>query len=375
MKSFLLAVVLINVVFRVAECRPVANSSAVEQPQRRHDHHGHGGHHDHGGHHHPDNKKRSTHKLFVFGDEAADNGNVDSDPRLGFPSRGWRYPFGSSDKVHGRKPTGRLSDGLVQSDFVAMIMGHRESPPAYNSDDWDDDAVDASGMNFALAGARALKAQGVPTLRKQVQQLRGLVNDGVVRDEDFKGSVALVAYSGNDYGDAHDGMTLGALVTEVVDELSSVVSDLLDLGVAKVLVNTLPPFGCSSWQAKRLEYRSCADDDANEGSDKHNAALRDRLGDEAEDVMLLDMDTVFTDLVAEGSTLSAEFSERLRPCCESFDDDGYCGQDNRYSICERPEEYFYWDFFSPTQAGWRAVMRLLQGPIMAFLGISNLNHF
>ncbi|WVZ61486.1 hypothetical protein U9M48_011349 [Paspalum notatum var. saurae] len=366
----LLLVVLIINVACVAESRPVANNSAVvEPPQRRH--------HDHGGHHHSDDnkKRRPTHKLLVFGDEAADNGNGASDPALGIRSRGWRYPFGSSDKVHGRKPTGRLSDGLVQSDYVAMIMGHRESPPAYNSDDWDDAS---GGMNFAVGGARALKAPGVPTLGKQVQQLRDLVRDGVVTDDDLKDySVALVAYSGNDYGDAHDDMTLDALVTEVVDEVSSVVSDLLDLGVAKVLVDTLPPFGCSAWQAKGMaDYSSC-NYDADEASDKHNAALRERLGDEAEAVMLLDLDTVFADLVdpKEGSTLSAEFSERLRPCCEAFDDDGYCGQYNRYSICDRPDEYFYWDFYGPTQAGWRAVMRLLQGPIMAFLGISNLNHF
>jgi phospholipase/lecithinase/hemolysin len=37
--------------------------------------------------------------------------------------------------------------------------------------------------------------------------------------------------------------------------------------------------------------------------------------------------------------------------------------------------YFFWDAMHPTQDGWRAVMQLLQGPIMAFLGISNLEHF
>ncbi|WVZ61494.1 hypothetical protein U9M48_011356 [Paspalum notatum var. saurae] len=197
--------VLINAA-RLAESRPVANNTSVE---RRHDHgHGHG-HHDHGGHHHPDDndKKRSMRKLFVFGDELADNGNVDSDPALGLGSRVWRYPYGMSDTLHGRKSTGRMSDGLVQSDFLAMIMGHRESPPAYSSDDWDDDAIDPSGINFAVAGARALDptSAGLVTLRKQVQQLRDLVRDGVVdEDRDFKDSVALVAYSGNDYGDAGD---------------------------------------------------------------------------------------------------------------------------------------------------------------------------
>lgn len=99
------------------------------------------------------------------------------DPGLGSVSRAWRYPFGKSEAAHGRKPTGRFSDGLVQSDFLAKIMGHNESPPPYtgDSDNWDD-GIDASGMNFAVAEAGALEAPpGVLKLRGQVQQLRDLV--------------------------------------------------------------------------------------------------------------------------------------------------------------------------------------------------------
>lgn len=68
-------------------------------------------------------------------------------------------------------------------------------------------------------------------------------------------------------------------VAKVVDELASVVSQLQDLGVTKVLVNTVPPFGCSPWLARLSDYSSC-DGDGNANSDKHNAALRDRLGGE-----------------------------------------------------------------------------------------------
>ncbi|WVZ61491.1 hypothetical protein U9M48_011353 [Paspalum notatum var. saurae] len=167
------------------------------------------------------------------------------------------------------------------------------------------------------------------------------------------------------------------MMPKVVSELASVVSELQDIGVSKVMVNTLQPFGCSAWQARRRNYESC-NDDGNALSDKHNTELRDRLGDDDDDVMLLDLNSVFMDMVAprqEGSTLAAQFTERLRPCCEGVGDDGYCGLDQQFTLCDRPDQYFYWDDFYPTHAGWRAVMRILQGPIMAFLGISNLNHF
>ncbi|XP_039781176.1 GDSL esterase/lipase At5g03600-like [Panicum virgatum] len=167
------------------------------------------------------------------------------------------------------------------------------------------------------------------------------------------------------------------LVAKVVDEVAIVVSQLQDLGVAKVIVNNVPPFGCSPWLARASNYSSC-DDDGNVSSDEHNTALRDRLGGE-EGVMVLDVNSIITNLVApkEGSALyERQFAERLRPCCEADGGDGgYCGRDGGYSLCSRPEEYFYWDVVHPTHAGWRAVMQLLQGPIKAFLGISDLEHF
>ncbi|CAL4944993.1 unnamed protein product [Urochloa decumbens] len=320
-------------------------------------------------------KAKHTHKLFVFGDDFADDGNSNQ----GFPA--WRYPYGISDTAHDGKPTGRFSDGLVQSDFLAKIMGYPESPPPYaGGGDWGN-GIDASGMNFAVADSGALEVPGgALKLDAQVQQLRNLVRDGLVDHRDFKESVALVGYSGNDYASAND-YNLDDMVATVVDEIASAVSQLQDMGVTKVLVNTVPPFGCSPWMAKTNNYSSCYDK-GNAVSDRHNTALRDRLGDE-EDVMLLDVNSIVTNLVAprEGSALAGQFVERLRPCCEGVADadggggsSGYCGKDGAYSLCDNPREYFFWDMVHPTHAGWRAVMQLLQGPIMAFLGISNLEH-
>ena len=56
-------------------------------------------------------------KLFVFGDSFADAGNTPKGP-LGLNTRGWYEPCGVSDARHGNKPTGRCSDGMVQSDFL-----------------------------------------------------------------------------------------------------------------------------------------------------------------------------------------------------------------------------------------------------------------
>ncbi|CAO1940208.1 unnamed protein product [Urochloa humidicola] len=355
----------------VAESRSVSGDVSLS---RRHRHRRHG-HHDNS----PptsSNKEHRTPMLFVFGDDFADNGNMESDPGLGIASRSWRYPFGMSDKAHHRKPTGRYSDGLVQSDFLAKIMGHQASPPAYLGDEWGD-VMDPTGLNFAFgdSGVMEVPPGGVPNLAKQVRLLGHLVDANVVEDRDLKDSVALVAYSGNDYVNS----TNDEIVAKVVDEIESAVSELLDMGVSKVLVNTVPPFGCSPWQARLHNYTSC-DDAGNADSDRHNKALRERLAG-GDNVMLLDVNSIITDLVAprEGSALyDTQFTApRLQACCNATDIDGggYCGLDGGYTLCDHPEQYFFWDDVHPTQAGWRAVMQLLQGPIMAFLGISNLEHF
>ena len=68
------------------------------------------------------------------------------------------------------------------------------------------------------------------------------------------------------------------------------------------------------------------------------------------------------------------FYHRHTPCCESVDEEGFCGQldgdgNQQYTVCDGPDDYFYWDNTNPTQAGWKAVMEQLEGSIKDFLGI------
>jgi len=65
--------------------------------------------------------KPSYDKLFVFGDSFADTGNLRKGD-LKWETRGWYEPSGMSDADHDNKPTGRSSDGLVQSDFLGTYV-------------------------------------------------------------------------------------------------------------------------------------------------------------------------------------------------------------------------------------------------------------
>lgn len=153
----------------------------------------------------------------------------------------------------------------------------------------------------------------------------------------------------------------------MTESIADGVKRLLDLGVSKILVNSAPPMGCQPFRTWLSNYVRC-DSQVDRISNAHNAALKKRLDgwEEADNVLLLDLDSIFRDLLQ---------SKGYAPCCDATSKpQGYCGQDDAsgnamYTVCPNPEDLFYWDYVHPSQAGWQAVMDRLQGPIMDFLGI------
>lgn len=66
---------------------------------------------------------------------------------------------------------------------------------------------------------------------------------------------------------------------------------------------------------------------------------------------------------------------KLKPCCYSFDPNGYCGQVDEdggalCSVCSHHEKHFFWDDVHPTQVGWEVVMGQLEKDIKDFLHIT-----
>ncbi|KQK20906.1 GDSL esterase/lipase At5g03600 isoform X2 [Brachypodium distachyon] len=333
----------------------------------------------------PDDRLRH---LFVFGDSFGDNGNtrqplvdvVLGTDKVNQDTRQWFFPYGSF--TDGREhPTGRFSNYMVQSDLVANIMGLAVAPPAYKltkKNTWD-----KSGMTFAVGGTNVFQAptsnKAVPTLRDQVDRLESLIVDGTISRKHVQHSVALIAISGNDYvlvGDA-GGMNIGigAFVKNVSTEIVSNVQRLQEMGVAKVLVNNIPPIGCAPSQTMPSGFARC-DRGGNNYASVQNRDLKRQLR-AMDDVHIIDLHTAFTNIVeGENTEVSSFFDERLAPCCKSTDPSGYCGQmgdsdsDFRYTLCKNADKYFYWDEMNPTQAGWEIVMEQLEDPIKKFLELN-----
>ncbi|KAF8664554.1 hypothetical protein HU200_054736 [Digitaria exilis] len=313
-----------------------------------------------------DDSEQSSYKLFVFGDSYADTGNL-LDGDLNWGTRSWHEPFGMSDADHDNKPTGRCSDGLVQSDFLAKILGLDDAPTPQRMR--RNEGVDlSSGINFASGGG-ALVGWNLDT---QIDELRKLVRHGII-DKNLTKSVALVAVSdGSDYADfPAEQADQDRLIRNVTDAIVDGVRQLEDLGVDSVLVDLMPPIGCNPWNTRMYNYTKC-DDEKNRITSAHNKHLKEKLDDD-DSVLLLDLEKVFNKIVIPKT--ERLFQHRHVPCCETMEMyDGFCGQldgdgNRNYTLCDKPDDYFFWDDSNPTQAGWKVVMGQLEGQIKDFLDI------
>ncbi|XP_037431566.1 GDSL esterase/lipase At5g03610-like [Triticum dicoccoides] len=339
-----------------------------------HDHDRDGHDHDRHGRHHHDHDDYDGYSFYVFGDSFADNGNLPhKDGVLSPMTRQWYTPYSG---------TGRFSNGNVQSDFIANMLGQSGSPPARRLHD----PAGREGMNFAAGGSGVFQVSGTKTLHKQVHIFKRLVRQGDIDQENLGNSVALVAVSGNDYNhigvDTSGFADITAFVDNVTTEIQANVKDLLEAGVQKVLVNNLFPLGCAPSQTKP-NHTEC-NDQANQGASLHNRYLSAKLAD-MDNVRVLDLNAAFNTILAHHAdgrgAVAKQFGRKLRPCCEPADDRSYCGLTvwdtngvdmvDSYQVCPEPERAFFWDEMNPTNAGWAAVMGQLESSIKEFLGLDS----
>ncbi|TVU36383.1 hypothetical protein EJB05_18316 [Eragrostis curvula] len=318
--------------------------------------------------------------LFVFGDSYADTGNIPKND-LSSTSRQWYPPYGVST-MYG-EPSGRFSDGSLETDFIATMIGRVVVPSTYR--DWragpNFGMADLNGMNFAHGGAGVYKA---PSLSKQIRYLERLIDEGQYEPWQLKESVALVAISGNDYyANMSRVEDMTTIIGKVTTEIAKGVKRLHKMGVTMVLVNNLHPAGCTPRQTRALNYTRC-DGNGNTVAESHNRELTKKLNiaeDTDDSVYVVDLNRAFSSIInpqdpSTSSQRAKEFTHKLKPCCRSSDPNGYCGQVDeddkpQYSVCKNPQQHFFWDDMHPSEAGWDAIMEQLESDIKDFLDISH----
>ncbi|KAG2682939.1 hypothetical protein I3760_10G007600 [Carya illinoinensis] len=328
------------------------------------------------GHHHVPSNIRPL-KLFVFGDSYADTGNTNKSQSA------WKYPYGITFPG---KPAGRFSDGRVLTDYVAKFLGLK-SPIPYEG--WKSSSRGIPllkyGMNFAYGGTGVfVTVFPSPKMTVQIDILEHLLKDNVFTAKDLESSVSLVSLAGKDYlayistNGSSEG--LQSFITTVVNQLAINLKRIHGLGVKKIAVTGIVPFGCLPIFTGTSSFQQC-NETYNSFLGFHNLLLNqtvEKLNKETKDspFFIIDLYASFTSAIKNEGSI--QFENPLKPCClgttvsgEYFTISGEyftCGRVDengakRYTLCENPKSGFFWDLAHPSQEGWRAVYSALQATL------------
>ncbi|XP_044377427.1 GDSL esterase/lipase At5g03610-like [Triticum aestivum] len=237
------------------------------------------------------------------------------------------------------------------------------TPVAYKARQRASQEALARSMNFAVSGVGVLDTGNFQrNISPQIDLFQAMHHS---QQRDCSKRTVLVVVSGNDYAYAADkdnGTSAAiAYIPTVVRELREQLRRLRnEVGMRRVVVTNLHHMGCTPIFTRPLNYTSC-DLLANAGAAQHNAALRSVLGTldpNNRTFLLLDVHIPFAAFLLDNDNNDGNvkrFASTLRPCCESFRPDGYCGEEDengtrQYTLCDDPGRYFYWDDVHLTQA-------------------------
>nr|GLL27826.1 GDSL esterase/lipase At5g03610-like [Ipomoea trifida] len=301
-------------------------------------------------------------KLFVFGDSYADTGNWPPTNASG----SWREPYGMTFPG---KPSGRWSDGLVLTDYIAAYLGIG-SPQPYNL--WKGYAeAKQYGMNFAYGGTGVFHYTNVdgPNMTTQINHLQQLLQQNAYAKHDLTSSAALVTSVGNDYRNYNGDINrINEFAESVTKQLSLNLKRIHEMGVPKVAVTAMQPLGCLPFVAFTTGNYSNCDENTNKFTRFHNQMLKQRveeLNDQTEGSPfgIVDLYAAFTsalNIKHDRHPGKSSFPRPLQPCCE-----GKCGVvdesgKKEYAVCDDPKMAFFWDMAHPSQQGWFAVYSALK---------------
>ncbi|OWM74347.1 GDSL esterase/lipase 5-like [Punica granatum] len=310
-------------------------------------------------------KKRA---LFVFGDSTVDLGNnnyIETIPE----NRADYEPYGQNGFFGG--PTGRFSDGRVIVDFIAEYAQLPVIPPFLKPS-----ADYSNGVNFASGGAGILPETNhglvidLQTQLKSFEEVEKTLAEKFGKDETeelISAAVYFISTGSNDYMGGYLGNpTMQQLyqpqefVGMVIGNLTQAIQVLYGKGARNFGFLSLSPLGC-------LPALRAANPRANEGGGcfdeasalamAHNNALKTVLTN-LEYILkgFKYCNSNFYDWLLDRIENPSKygFKDGVNACCGTGPYNGIltCGGTKNittYELCERGEDYVWWDSFHPTE--------------------------
>lgn len=163
---------------------------------------------------------------------------------------------------------------------------------------------------------------------------------------------------------------LPSFISSVVNQTITNVIRIKELGVRKVIISNLPPFGCLPSVTVSSSFKQCNETFNNLFVAYHNTLLTEaitKLNQQFNDhssspFIVLDIYDSFMSVLKHPSMHNIK--NELEPCCVGVSSEYFCGmvvkKVKKYKVCENPKTAFFWDLSHPTDAGWYAVYTRLR---------------
>ncbi|KAF7003864.1 hypothetical protein CFC21_019142 [Triticum aestivum] len=325
--------------------------------------------------------------VIVFGDSIMDPGNNNG---LHTVVKANHAPYGKDFANH--EPTGRFSNGLIPTDFMAQGLNVKELlPPYLGVEHTREDLL--TGVSFA-SGATGFDPLtpvivNVISLEQQLayfDEYRGKLVDIAGEEETRRiidGALFVVCAGTDDIANTYYTTPLRSAHYDIPAYV-----DLLLVGVESLLRNVsargakrigfvgLPPIGCVPSQRTMGggPDRGCVPE-RNAAARLYNARAQElirRLGEEDPagfpTLVFIDIYTVIQDLVDNGARYG--FSETTKGCCGTGTNEVAVLCDARFMpVCDDVSEHVFFDSYHPTQRAYKVIVDYIFDHYMQFLNL------
>nr|XP_043620424.1 GDSL esterase/lipase 6-like [Erigeron canadensis] len=312
--------------------------------------------------------------VFVFGDSQFDPGNNKYIKDCGVQAN--FTPYGSS---FFHTPTGRFTNGRTVVDFIAQYMGIKFQKPfqevhqRLQKRSRKGILIPANGINFASAGSGLLPTtndyEKVTTIQVQLQQFQGLIKHNHLHKKQIAKSIYLVASGSNDIFSYYflpqtTNLTKQEYVHAMLQETSNFVDKIYKLGARRIAIFPIGPMGCIPGRVliNKAPINRCSGI-VNNMCKYYNVGLKRLISSIPRKYP--GAIGVCGEVYNNVQKLRANpklygFSNVSEACCGGGPLNGMlqCGSPN-YKLCKNPNEYFYWDFFHPSERTYRLFAKML----------------
>ncbi|CAN8295216.1 unnamed protein product [Cochlearia groenlandica] len=311
--------------------------------------------------------------ILVFGDSTVDTGNNDyitTIIRANFPPYGRNFP-------PGRNATGRFSNGKLIPDFIATLMGIKDTvPPFLNPHLSDYDII--TGVCFASAGSgydnyTDLATSSLPVakqadmFRSYMVRLRGIVGDEKAA-EIVSEALVIVSSGTNDFDinlydtpSPRTKLGVDGYQNFILSSVHNFLQEIYDIGCRKIMVLGLPPIGCLPIQMtmamQKQDQRRCIDQQ-NSDSLEYNMKLKKSLSNIQSNltgsvIFYADIYGAMLDMATNPQRYGIK--ETTRGCCGTGELELSYMCNPLTPTCPDPNHFLFWDDIHPTQLAYLVI--------------------